>query len=55
MEFEISLADREQRLSIPVRLHRGRGTPAQLSDLVVIERREGNGLKIMVRHSYPLS
>jgi hypothetical protein len=26
-----------------------------LGNLIVVERRKSNGLKIMVRHSYPLS
>jgi hypothetical protein len=55
MEFEVSLADREERFSIPVRFHRGRRTPAQFGDLGFVQGREGNRLKIMLGHSYSTS
>jgi hypothetical protein len=54
MELEVSVADREECFSIPIGFRRDLETLAQFGDLGLIERREGNGLKIMFRHSNSL-
>jgi hypothetical protein len=49
MEFEVAVADRKQRLPVPIPLgcRAGTATAAELGDLGLVECRKGNGLKIV--------
>src|SRR2546428_12861378 len=49
-EFEVAVADREQRLPVAVRLRRDTAATAQIVDECLIEGREGNGMKIVFSH-----
>src|SRR5207249_9457757 len=51
-EFEVAVADREQRLPVAVRLRRDTAATAQIVDERLIEGREGDGMKIVFGHGY---
>ncbi len=47
-EFEVAVADRKQRLPIPVHLGSGGRAMSQLGDLGLVKGREGDGLETML-------
>ena len=49
-EFEVPLADRDERFPIPVPPGLDRGATGELRDLGLLENREGDGLEIVLGH-----
>ena len=50
MEFKVAVADGEECFSITVEMRRRVSTAAEFRDLSVVERRKGNGLKVVFGH-----
>src|SRR5436309_3024569 len=54
-EFEVAVADREQRLPVAVGLRRDTAAAAQVVDERLLEGREGDGMKVVFGHGYSSS
>ena len=51
-EFEVTVADRKERLPVPVHLGRGGGALGELANLGFVKRRKRDGLKVVFGHNY---
>ena len=51
-EVEVAVADRKERLPVPIQLKRGAGATGQFGDLGLVERRKGDRLKVVFGHTY---
>src|SRR5215216_5961958 len=50
-EFEVAIADRKERLPVPIQLRRGTGATSDFADLTVVERRKSDGLEVVFGHN----